>query len=560
MPVKPIPYGLADYKSLIEEGYAYVDKTMYIRTLEQAGIYNIFLRPRRFGKSLFASMLGYYYDIGERDNFDLLFSNTYIGQNPTKRKNTYYILQFNFSGIRTDSYEIMLESFTRNIHNTLLAFCAAYHLDITLEMSSPEAELFQLFTEFRARCDGKIYVIIDEYDKFANELLGSKPSMFEGIVSKDGFVRTWYEVLKRVSGTTVERIFITGVSPITLDSLTSGFNNAKNLSMRGPFNEMIGFTRTEVEQLIHETITEELPAGLMQTLAEYYNGYLFSEDGREHVFNSDMVLYYLDHYQQDHKPPRTLLDRNAVSDYGKLQRLITFQKPEQNLEILKEIVFNGYTTAKLIDSFSIGEEFKVEHFKSLLFYLGLLTIKSENFGFLRLEIPNAVMIGLYFDFLMGIITKGTGYIPDTKRIEQALYDLAYENSCELFTGLIEDFLHSLSNRDSMQFSEKEIKVAMAAYAGMSDLYFIKSEYEVEKKYIDLIFFPRDRSSGLDILLFELKYIKKKDESEGEIAKNLNEAVSQLKTYSSAQEFRGKKITCWAIVFVGETCVHQVKVS
>jgi hypothetical protein len=188
-----------------------------------------------------------------------------------------------------------------------------------------------------------------------------------------------------------------------------------------------------------------------------------------------------------------------------------------------------------------------------------LTIKETNLGFIRLEIPNSVMTGLYFKFLMMLIIDETNYIPDTKLITEAIRELAYENSCEKFTVLIEGLLHSLSNRDSIGFSEKEIKVAMAAYAGMSNLYLIKSEYEVEKKYIDLIFFPRDRNSGLDILLFELKYIKKKDASEEKIDEMLYEAVEQIKEYGSAEEFLGRMVTCWAIVIAGETCARRVRV-
>jgi hypothetical protein len=460
MSVKPLPYGIADYNSIIREGYAYVDKTMYIRTLEQAGVYNLFLRPRRFGKTLFASMLGYYYDIAQKDNFDILFSNMHIGRNPTKKKNAYYILKFNFSGIETDSYEIMLDSFTKKMHNMLLQFCATYHLDITLEMNRPGAEIFQLFTQFQAICGGKIYVIIDEYDHFANELLSFDLTSFKKTVSGDGFVRTWYEVLKEVSGTIVERIFITGVSPITLDSLTSVFNISQNLSLDSEFNEMLGFTRTEVEQLIQETISDKLPSDFMDILTNYYNGYCFSKKGRERVFNSNMVLYYLYHYQRKRESPDTLLDHNAVSDYGKLDRLIRFQTPEQNLEILKEIVFDGYTTANLVERYFIGQKFEAEHFKSLLFYLGLVTIKETDFGFIRLQIPNSVMTGLYFDFLMRIITDETNYIPDTKFITEAIRELASESSCDKFTALIEGLLVSISNRDFIGFSEKEIKVAM----------------------------------------------------------------------------------------------------
>jgi hypothetical protein len=332
------------------------------------------------------------------------------------------------------------------------------------------------------------------------------------------------------------------------------------------FNEMMGFTKTEVEQLIRETITEDLPSDLMDTLTDYYNGYCFGEDGKERVFNSDMVLYYLHHYQRNHKPPRTLLDYNAVSDYGKLEKLIRFQTPEQNVDILKEIVFDGYTTAELIDSFFIGQKFDracrqagAEHFKSLLFYFVLVTIKDSDLGAVRLQIPNSAMTGLYFNFLMRVITEETNYVPNTKLITEAIRELAYENSCEKFTILIEGLLRSISNRDSIGFSEKEIKVAMAAYASISNLYLIKSEYEVEKKYIDLIFFPRDATSGLDILLFELKYIRKKDESEKSIVA-LSDAMEQLRRYGSAKEFSGKKITCWAIVFAGERCVERVNVA
>jgi hypothetical protein len=328
-----------------------------------------------------------------------------------------------------------------------------------------------------------------------------------------------------------------------------------------PFNGMVGFTGAEVERLIGETITEELPPDLMGTLTDCYNGYLFSKKGKERVFNSDMVLYYLKHYQQAHKPPKQLLDRNAVSDYGKLEKLITFQIPERNLEILKEIVFDGYTTAKLIDSFSIGEDFKAEHFKSLLFYLGLLTIKEPDLGTVRLQIPNAVMNGLYFDFLMKIITKETDYIPDTKFITEAMHELAYNNSCDLFVGLIEGLLHSFSNRDYRNFDEKYIKVAMAVYAGISNLYLIKSEYEVEEGYIDLIFFPRHPpASDLDIILFELKYIKKKEATTQRVDSELSHAIEQLTRYKSAEEFKGKSLTCFAIVFAGDECVRQMKVE
>jgi hypothetical protein len=421
-------------------------------------------------------------------------------------------------------------------------------------------QILDFFTQFQAICDGKMYVIIDEYDKFANELLSSDYEGFKTAMTRNGFVRVWYEVLKRVSGTIVQRIFITGVSLISLDSLTSGFSISSNLSMRGGFNEMVGFTKTEVEQLIQETILpEKRPKDLMDTMVEYYNGYCFSRDGKERVFNSDMVLYYLNYYQQEHRPPDTLLDKNAVSDYGKLKGLILFETPQDNVKTLEEVVLSGYTTAKDLYDFTIGEDFEEGHFKALLFYLGLLTIKEADSDGIRLQIPNEVMKGLYLKFIKNIITGEMKYTLKTEKIKEAMRQLGLENSCEKLIILTEDLLHALSNRDSIGFDEKHVKVVMFTYAQMSELYTLKSEYEALKKYADLVFMPQDDKPELAIQMFEFKYIKKSDESEETIAAALAEAEKQLMEYSSAEEFLDKNIVCWAIVFVGDTCVQRVNV-
>jgi energy-converting hydrogenase A subunit M len=454
----------------------------------------------------------------------------------------------------------MLERFTQKVHYGVRTFRRAYHLDMPLEMSSPEAQLLDLFSDFQEKYDGKIYVIIDEYDKFANELLSSNYEAFKDAITRGGFVRAWYEILKEVAGTIVERIFITGVAPITLDSLTSGFNNADNFSMDRDFNEMMGFTKSEVEHLIQETISPDvLPVNLMDTLTEYYNGYCFSEDGNERVFNSDMVLYYLKHYQRHHKPPRTLPDRNAISDYGKLMGLLLFETPEDNIKTLEEVVLNGYTIAEALNDFTIGQEFEEGHFKALLFYLGLLTIKDADDDITKLQIPNEVMKGLYLKFIKNIITGEMKHALKTDQIKEAMRQLGVENSCEKLIILIEDLLHALSNRDSIGFDEKHVKIVMFTYAQMSELYTLKSEYEVDKRYADLVFIPQDDKLGLAIQMFEFKYIKKSDESEESIAVALAEAEQQLREYSSADEFTGKNIVCWIVIFVGDRCVKRVNV-
>jgi hypothetical protein len=338
--------------------------------------------------------------------------------------------------------------------------------------------------------------------------------------------------------------------------------------MRGRFNEMMGFTRSEVEQLIHETIpSEELPSDLMNTLTEYYNGYCFSRDGKERVFNSDMVLYYLKYYQQEHKPPAQLLDHTIASDYGKLERLIGFESPKQNHEILAEIIFNENTTSKLIGSFSPGQDFDKEHFKSLLFYLGLLTIKEREGIYVNLQIPNNVLLGLYFNFLIKIIARETHYDPDISEINLAVEQIAYENEIEKLVSLAEGLLHALSNEDYKGFNEKYVKHAMVAYSWDNALSNIKSEYEIEGgRYVDLAFFPKDPASGLAIVLFEFKYIKKSDvpdpaspKGKKIIAAKLAEASEQLKDYSFASDFSGKKISAWALVFLKDECALRVNV-
>jgi hypothetical protein len=306
----------------------------------------------------------------------------------------------------------------------------------------------------------------------------------------------------------------------------------------------------------------------MNTLTEYYNGYCFSKDGKERVFNSDMVLYYLDYYQQEHKPPDQLLDRNIASDYGKLERLIGFQNPKQNHEILAEIIFNEHTTAQLIDSFSTGQDFDKEHFKSLLFYLGLLTIKEREGMLVKLQIPNIALMGLYFNFMIKIISKETNYNPDINEINLAIKQIATENEIEKLIALASGLLHAMSNSDFRNFNENSVKQAILLYSLSNAFYNIKSEYEIEGGgYIDLIFFPKDPTSGLATVLFELKYIKRSDvldptslKGEKIIAAKLDEATKQLKSYSSAKDFAQKKINCWAIVFVKDECVRQVKVE
>jgi hypothetical protein len=258
--LKRLPYVISNYKTIAQENYIYVDKTPYIEKIENYhSPYLLFLRPRRFGKSLFVSLLQHYYDINEKDNFEALFKDTYIGQNPTKERNSYYVLNFDFTGVTTDTGEQLEQSFINITKLAFNDFTSRYKLtlDYVLKESginvSAANMLEDFFTSVKNKIDKPIYVLIDEYDHFANELLSFQFDLFADSISKTGFVRKWYEVLKKQTKTIIKRIFATGVSPITLDSLTSGFNIADNITREEAFNEMMGFTENEVRQMVKET-------------------------------------------------------------------------------------------------------------------------------------------------------------------------------------------------------------------------------------------------------------------------------------------------------------------
>ena len=295
-----MPYGISNYEELVTENYYYVDKTEYIEKLEELPEKRImFLRPRKFGKTLFTSVLENYYDKNKIDSFEKLYGNTYIGKNPTKLKNSYCILRFNFSGINTENEETTMKGFKEKVTISIEGFTKKYGIEFYINPEQTvEGMTRSLIEAFKIqKPQEKIYIIIDEYDHFANELLGFNPEQFRNLVSKNGKVRKWYEILKEGTETVVDRIFITGVAPITLDSLTSGFNIGKDISQDVRFNEMMGFTREELVQILNnEEIPVEEQEKILPIMKENYDGYKFSMKAKSEIYNSNMCLYFLSEY------------------------------------------------------------------------------------------------------------------------------------------------------------------------------------------------------------------------------------------------------------------------
>ena len=393
--MKKLPYGISNYERIVEENYEYVDQTSYIERLENLSEPNImFLRPRKFGKTLFTSVLENYYDILKVDKFEKLFGETYIGKNPTPRKNSYHILRFNFSGISTENVESTIRGFKSKVANSIELFTKRYGLDFYINLEQEAEEILNsLFKAFSTQKENeKIYVIIDEYDHFANELLGFHTEHFKNLVSKNGKVRKWYEILKEGTETVVDRIFITGVAPITLDSLTSGFNIGKDITQDAEFNEMMGFTKKQLVSIMeNQQISKEEQEKILPIMKENYDGYRFSIYGKERMYNSNMCLYFLSDYVRLEKIPNQLVDMNIASDYSKLGKMLDLCKGENKVEIIEKTMSDEGLVTEITGKFNPAMEFTEKDMVSMLFYLGYLTIQDKVIIFPKLKVPNIVM-------------------------------------------------------------------------------------------------------------------------------------------------------------------------
>ena len=390
-----MPYGISNYEKIVNDGYYYVDKTKCIEKLEklpEASV--IFLRPRKFGKTLFTSVIENYYDKYKSDKFEKLYSNTYIGKKPTKLRNSYCILKFNFSGINTETIETTMKGFKEKVSISIDGFTKKYGIDFYVNPEQTvEGIMRSLIEAFKLqKPEDKIYVIIDEYDHFANELLGFYPQNFKDLVSKNGRIRKWYEVLKEGTETVIDRIFITGVAPITLDSLTSGFNIGKDISQDIEYNDMMGFTKEELIQILNnEEIALEEQERILPIMKENYDGYKFSLNAKDEIYNSNMCLYFLSDYIRLGEIPNDLVDVNIASDYSKVGKMLNLCKGENRLEILRKTVQGEPITNKIVKKFNPAIEFTEADMISMLYYLGYLTISGEKLGLPELTIPNKVM-------------------------------------------------------------------------------------------------------------------------------------------------------------------------
>ncbi len=529
---KKIPYGIASFEGLKEnDNYYFVDKTRYIEEIENlGGKYLFFLRPRRFGKSLFLSMLEHYYDINTQDQFDELFGDTYIGKNPTGLRNSFPVLKLNFSGIPTNKgVEEIERSFDVKIRDNLYSFYQKYNhiysfnksFEEEFKNSTSAGDLMNHFIEVMQNLTIRYYLLIDEFDNFANNILihHGKDHYIE-VTHKAGFLRSFFASIKvATESRTIERMFATGVSPLVLSDVTSGMNIGDNISFDIIFNSMIGFTQVEVESMLDYYIDEKVVkkderAEILTIFKNNYNNYSFSDNVTEKIYNTDMILYFFNKYIKSDKIPNNLIDENVRIDYGKLKFLILADREiNGNFSLLSKIVDKSEISINLYHSFALNEILDKDKFVSFLYYLGLLTIKKYNFDIdYTLTIPNEVINTMVVDYIRQGLKDGYDLNINVDFLRQEFKKLAFQGEWHnLLSYILDKFYEATSVRDFV-LREHRIKMFLLAYLNITPLYYIHSENEMNKGYADL--FMQKNYSTTDMTqyeyLIELKYIKAAD--------------------------------------------------
>ncbi len=566
-----LPYGQSNFKKVAADSY-YVDRTMYIEHLEgQNNPFQFYLRPRKFGKSLFISMLEHYYGQQHQADFQQNFGRFYIGQQPTPLANEYLVLVFDFSAIQTDERKVLEQQFATIVRDAIKDLFTAYKGHFTPEdyarldqIETANILLSACFTLTKLRLPGrKLFILIDEYDHFTNELIAFYLEDFKAIVGRNGFVRKFFEAIKKETRSgLVERLFATGVSPVTLDSLTSGFNIAVKLSEDLSLHEMMGFTEAEtMDMLRFASVSEEDMPRIIRDLRDWYNGYCFNPDAPHRLYNPEMVIYFANHYEQYKAYPEELLDENIASDYHKLRRMLLVGGAEMGFSTMEEVLSKGWIRAALTKQFTFERTWLPTDQVSLLYYLGMLTVRERALGGgWAFQIPNLAISQLYYGFFFETLRERAELKDNLFRdISEAVVRLSVDNELGPLLALVEQVLGRLSNRDMRGgFSEGHLKAVIASLLVPSKVYLVRSEPEAERKYVDLLCTALPEVLVNWNFAFEVKYLKKKDAAQ--LPAKAEEAKTQLEGYLQTEDLqRVDRLAAYAMVFVGAEAKSVVRV-
>ena len=559
VPWPRIPYGEASFRRIRVNGWLYVDKTRFLRPLEDER-YVFFIRPRRFGKSCWLSLLECYYGRHWAHEFEDLFGGTDVGRAPTAERGRYVVVRFNFSAF-DDTLETLRERFEGYCF-TELRYALERHPDLFPEPAlrrifAPPAidgklnELFKYATEHGV----PLYVLIDEYDNFANTVLAHRGrEAYESFTHGGGFYRNFFAALKAGAGEAggLERLFITGVSPITMDDVTSGFNIGENVTLEPELNDVLGFTEPEVRGLLElyrdrGAFDQDVDTAL-GVMREWYNGYRFSEDAAGDLYNTDMVLYFLKRSIPNKRMPRRLIDANVRIDYTKLRHLLLVNQRASaearqlngNFDLLRHVIGEGEAEVDLSLSFPLEELDDPENFLSLLYYFGLLSIRGTAGGAVRLGVPNQTVWRLMYGYLRRAYRDVGVFSVSHHHFSQLARRMAYRGE---WRPAVEHVAGAMAEQTGVRDyidGEKVVQAFLAAHFSVVDHFLIRTERELNKGYADLYLEPfvaQYPDIGYGYVL-EVKYLKRSERvDESVIAETLRGARSQVAGYLADEGLR-----------------------
>ncbi|OQY30300.1 MAG: hypothetical protein B6244_00115 [Candidatus Cloacimonetes bacterium 4572_55] len=552
--MKKIPYGISSFERIATQNYYYIDKTRFIPELESIGVFLFFIRPRRFGKSSLLTLLESYYDIARKEEFDTLFRDTYIKKHPTPEKNSYLILKFNFSQVNPDPEKVE-ESFNEHINECIFTFDEKYrgflgdkYFKIMDTKKSAHGKIGFLFN-YMGQIGRKVYVLIDEYDHFANTILSTAgASSYHQITHGTGFLRFFFNVLKGAADTSrssVGRLFITGVSPVTMDDVTSGFNIGLNISLYPEFNELLGFTDRDMGHIIDYFKLSAFSDRntLIATMKEWCGNYRFFDDADIDMYNPTMILHIVQHLKRLKKLPKNMVDHNLRIDYSKLRHLLTIDRRlNGNFARLSTIIERGGITADIADSFPVERLTHSENFISLLYYFGLLTYGGRDI----LRIPNRTVKKLMYDYLRDGYEDVDVFAVDLWELANLIRGMAYRGEWrQAFNFLADEVEKQTAIRDYLT-GEKVIQTFLLAYLNVTDFYLTRTEDEFNKGFVDLYLEPfLEKYDDLKYgYLIELKYIRRGDYTDSSAKEKVEEkwieAEKQLRQYADDPRLIGDK--------------------
>ena len=560
---KRIPYGMMNFIDVREDDCYYVDKTHYIPLIENANKYFFYIRPRRFGKSLTISMLHHYYNILEADKFEKWYGDLYIGKHPTPERNSYLIIYLNFAVVNAElnSYRQSLDAHCNTEFNFFCDVYAQYLPEgIKEEMNKKKGAVEQLDYLYKecVKTNQQIYLFIDEYDHFTNKIL-SEPSCLEDYKSEThgtGYLRSFFDTVKAGTYSTIKRCFVTGVSPVTMDDLTSGFNIGTNYSLSPEFNEMTGFNEEEVRAMLDYYATtcqfHHSTDELIEAMKPWYDNYCFSEKsyGGTTMYNSNMVLYFVDNYiRNGGYMPRNMVEENIRVDYNKLRMLIRKDKEfAHDASTIQTLVQQGYVTGELKTGFPAETVAEPDNFTSLLFYFGMLTISGTLEGETKLTIPNQVVREQLYSYLLDTYTEADLRFDNWEKGKLASA-MAYRGDWKAYFDYIAECLHRYSSQRDKQKGEAYVHGFTLAMTAQNRFYRPISEQENQEGYADIFMFPLldIYKDMLHSYIIELKYAKGKDSDE-KVEQLRQEAITQANRYAASETVQKA---------IGTTTLHKI---